>query len=72
MIGAKLEERRDEDGRKIWHCVDCGFGRASKWDVSRHVEQKHLGLSMNCTFCAASYTRRDKLKAHLKSKHGID
>lgn len=72
MIDAKLEERRDEGGRKMWYCLDCEFGRASKWDVSRHVEQKHLGMSIQCSLCPATYTRRDKLKAHLKSKHGIN
>jgi len=71
LIEARLEERREDDGRKKWFCLECGFGRVSKWDVSRHIEQKHLGFSIQCTLCPASYTRRDKLKAHLKSKHGI-
>jgi hypothetical protein len=71
LIEAKIEERRDEEGRKKWFCVECGFWRASKWDVKRHVEQKHLGLTVQCTYCPAVYTRRDKLKAHLKNVHSV-
>ena len=71
LIEPRLEERREEDGRKAWHCLDCGFCRASKSDVSRHIEQKHIDFSIQCSICPASYTRRDKLKAHMKSKHGM-
>jgi len=72
LVASKLQEKRDEFGKKSWSCIDCGFTRSGKWDVSRHIEQKHMGLSIQCTFCPATYTRRDKLKAHLKHKHGVE
>jgi len=72
LVALKLRERRDSGGRKNWFCTDCGFSRTGKWDVSRHIEQKHMGLSIQCTFCPATYTRRDKLKSHLKHKHGVE
>jgi len=72
LVAQKLQERRDSGGRKNWFCTECGFARTGKWDVSRHIEQKHMGLSIQCTFCPATYTRRDKLKSHLKHKHGVE
>ena len=71
LVAEKLQESRDVDGKKIWTCVDCGFERHGRWDVSRHVEQKHLGLTMPCNYCNATFTRRDKLRSHLKHKHDL-
>jgi len=69
MVSQKMAEHKDECGYKAWQCLDCQFSRKSKWDVQRHVEQKHMGLSISCPHCTATYTRRDKLKCHIKYKH---
>lgn len=55
-------------GMKLWVCSDCGFSRHGKWDVRRHIEQKHLEIFIQCQLCIATFTRRDKYRAHLK-KH---
>ena len=59
------------EGRKGWQCAECGFERNKRYDVARHVEQKHLNLVIPCDYCTATFTRRDKLRAHLKNKHDI-
>ena len=71
LISDKLEERLTEAGRKGWRCRTCGFERSGRWDVARHIEQKHLELSMSCNFCDAVFSRRDKLKSNMKNKHEV-
>ena len=71
MITEKLEELQTEAGRKWWRCKKCGFERAGRWDVARHVEQRHCSISISCKLCDAVFSRRDKLKSHLKNKHEV-
>jgi hypothetical protein len=68
-VMAKLKEAVTTAGLRLWVCLECGFSRPDKWHVSRHVEQKHLGLRVRCGHCYATFTRRDKLRAHVKNKH---
>ena len=67
-VNERLVEERTESGLKIWACTECSFSRPGKWDVQRHIEQKHLGLYIQCHICQATFTRRDKHRAHVK-KH---
>jgi len=67
-VASKLVEEKNAMGMKLWVCTDCGFSRHGKWDVRRHIEQKHLELFIQCQLCIATFTRRDKYRAHLK-KH---
>ena len=71
MITEKLEELQTGEGRKWWRCRKCGFERAGRWDVARHVEQKHCSISIACKLCDAVFSRRDKLKSHMKKKHDV-
>ena len=66
-----MQELFDNIGRKLWSCIECDFQRPGRYDVRRHVEQKHLDLSIPCNYCDTVFTRRDKHKHHLKHKHGI-
>ncbi len=68
-VMAKLKEAVTVAGLRLWVCLECGFSRPDKWHVSRHVEQKHMGLRVRCGLCYATFTRRDKLRAHVKAKH---
>jgi len=72
LVITKLVECRDLDGRKGWQCTECGFERNKRYDVTRHIEQKHLNLVIPCDYCTSTFTRRDKLRAHLKNKHDIN
>ena len=65
----KLKEAVTTAGLRLWVCLECGFSRPDKWHVSRHVEQRHIGLRVRCGVCYATFTRRDKLRAHVKNKH---
>lgn len=71
-VDSKVDEKLIEDkghmGQKLWVCRDCGFSRQAKWDVKRHIEQKHLEMLLHCQVCSAVFRRRDKYKSHLK-KH---
>ena len=68
LVNTKLREGRGIGGKKMWSCAECGFERKERHDVARHIEQ-HLNLSIPCSICRAIFTRRDKLKSHMKHKH---
>jgi hypothetical protein len=68
-VNEKLKEAQTTAGLRLWVCLECGFSRPDKWHVSRHVEQRHIGLRVRCDICYATFTRRDKLRAHVKNKH---
>ena len=70
FVTNNLIEETDEEGRKAWKCGVCEWSRKSKFDVGRHIEQ-HMSLELPCPICQSIYTRRDKLKAHLKKIHGV-
>jgi len=66
-----LIESRDQEGKKHWSCSICEYSRKDRFNVTRHIEQKHLNLSIPCDHCDIKFTRRDKLKAHLKHVHAM-
>merc|ERR1711973_914486 len=46
-----LVESWDFEGKKQWTCSQCQYCRKDRSQVSRHIEQKHLNLSIACELC---------------------
>jgi len=57
------------DGKTFWQCAECGFGRAKKTSVKRHVERKHIGLEYRCNICGAVFRLGEAFRFHMKKKH---
>ena len=54
-----------------WTCAFCGQITATKLDVSRHIESKHVPLpNLKCDVCQNPAKTRDSLRRH-KTKHHI-
>jgi len=66
-IATKILESVDENGLKVWQCVDCGFARKKKSVIVYHVEYKHLKQNLPCQHCGKLFANEHALKKHLKS-----
>jgi hypothetical protein len=47
----------------------CGL-RLHRESLSRHVEERHLGITHRCDTCGKSYSRRDTLSRHMRTCSG--
>ncbi|KAJ8584900.1 hypothetical protein M405DRAFT_884094 [Rhizopogon salebrosus TDB-379] len=53
------------------YCLWNGCGLVlNKESLSRHVEERHLGIAYRCDTCGKSYSRRDTLNKHMKTCSG--
>jgi len=63
-------------GPNGWQCTldDCGKIFPEQRDLIRHMRtvKKHQEPSYACSECASTFTRKDALSRHCKSKHGHD
>ena len=66
---SKAEKRKLEPYSINPRCSECGYTKALKKDVIRHIEAKHLSLRIHCLFCLTVLTTRLNLQRHLKNKH---
>ena len=69
VVASKMYESVDVAGKRLWQCAECDYARNKKDHVTKHVEQKHSGLQLQCEFCQAVFHRRDTYRNHVKSKH---
>ena len=69
---AKMIKIRDIiTGQRLWKCSECDYSKRLKGDVFKHVERKHINITVACDMCALSYNSRQELKTHIKSKHPV-
>jgi len=67
---AKMIKIQDiESGQRLWKCAECNYSKRLKGDVFKHVERKHINLTVACDICGLSYNSRQELKTHIKFKH---
>jgi len=57
------------DGRKNWLCNDCSYTSKIKTDVKKHIERKHLSLTVPCGFCHKQFNNRYDFKRHVNKFH---
>ena len=48
---------------------DCGIPLDKEY-LSRHIEEKHLGIGHPCSACGKTYSRKDTLSKHKKNCSG--
>ena len=61
-----------EIGPRRWACSICPQTFASKTDVSRHIEGKHVILpELHCPNCGKPLKSRHSLRIHMKSVHNM-
>ena len=66
-----MSQAVDERGMKLWQCIDCGYARERKSDVTKHVERRHIEMQVSCDLCHAIFSSRTSLKDHVKYKHWL-
>ena len=63
--GEEEEEKKNVDE---FRCDYCEKSIKNKKHLSRHLAT-HSGVSHNCPQCQSTFSRRDKLNAHIRKKH---
>ncbi len=58
-----------QTGTKIWNCTDCGYKQKLRKDVLKHIERRHLNISLPCDICPAFLSSRVELRTHIRMKH---
>ena len=71
LIERKLRPNVDQDGKKIWICLECNYQQKLRKDVAKHIERRHLNLSLSCNYCDVSMTSRISLRDHLRLCHSF-
>lgn len=56
---------------KTWICTLCGFNRAGRCQLVRHVTSVHLKLDFTCQYCKKSFTQADHRQSHMRRDHGL-
>ena len=69
VVESKLFFSSDEMGRRIWNCTDCSYRQKLRKDVVKHIERRHMNISLPCHLCPTVATSRVQLKIHLKAVH---
>ena len=73
----KAHKKRIHEGVKtvkkpsteLFPCSQCSYVSRRRYELKIHVESCHEGVRYSCAFCPYSGKRKDKLTAHLKTKH---
>jgi uncharacterized C2H2 Zn-finger protein len=67
IVKYKMIETMDSAGKKSWSCVDCGYTSNKTTNMYKHIERKHLNVSLVCEFCQKVFKSRDDLNVHKRS-----
>jgi len=68
-VNAKIWMDKDAAGRTFYICTLCSYSQKLRKDVAKHVERRHMNLSIPCPLCATTCSSRTELRTHVKSKH---
>jgi len=69
IIMSKMSKIQDAMGQRLWQCNECDYAKKLKGDVFKHVERKHVDITVTCNVCSLAYSSRQELKTHIKLKH---
>ena len=70
IVNAKIWMDKDEAGKTFYVCTECNYSQKLRKDVAKHVERRHLNLSIPCPYlCGNTFSSRTELRTHIKSKH---
>ena len=59
----------DDGPSRIKSCTICGYTTGHMKDLKRHIESKHMRLTICCKFCESVNKTRRTLEYHLKKYH---
>ena len=60
-----------DSGQRLWNCHDCEYKQKLRKDVQKHIERRHLDISLPCQFCPSILSSRIELRTHVRTKHSI-
>jgi len=60
-----------ESGLRTWNCSDCNYKQKLRKDVQKHIERRHLDISLPCNFCHSTLSSRIELRTHIRNKHPL-
>ena len=70
VIATKMTQITDDNGRRLWRCIDCYRESQNKKDIARHIEATHIAHpGFECEFCSVLCKTRDSLRHHIKAYH---
>ena len=69
MVNDKIWKDTDGTGKTFYVCSVCSYHQKLRKDVAKHIERKHMNLSLPCPYCAATLASRIELRTHVKTKH---
>jgi len=64
VVKYKMVEIADSTGKKNWSCTDCGYTSNKTTNMYKHIERKHLAITLYCDFCHKQFKSRDDLNVH--------
>jgi len=59
----------NEIGTKGFGCTDCDYKSSKTTNMYKHIERKHLLLTLFCELCNSPFKSRNDLSVHKKSVH---
>ena len=65
--------KRLEQLEKGFSCDECEQYFTSKYNLNRHIVNKHKehNKKFNCEVCSKTFQRKDKLKDHMENIHKV-
>lgn len=69
LVTEKIWEDRDANGKKFYICTVCNYSQKLRKDVGKHIERKHMTLSIPCPYCSSTLPSRTELRTHIKANH---
>lgn len=57
--------------KNLPQCKECGKAFRYARNIKRHYQVFHQMTVLPCEHCNETFSRTDKLRAHIRSKHGI-
>jgi len=69
LLHDKIEARTDENGRRIWVCTVCNYSQKLKKDTVKHIERRHIDVSIQCNVFNTPVKSRQDLKTHMRTFH---
>ena len=69
IVKFRMCETVGEDGKKWWKCLDCSYVSNKTTNLYKHIERRHLTVSLQCPLCGKLFRAREDLQVHKKHFH---
>ncbi|XP_023320020.1 protein tramtrack, beta isoform isoform X32 [Eurytemora carolleeae] len=65
IVKGKMFSSTSNDKRG-WSCTECGYFSTKTTNLYKHIERRHLFLSVSCNVCNKTFRSRDDLNVHMR------